>query len=323
VNAGRLFAPGSVWNAPLRDDAPLDATSPVRSAAFTAQVKTEIAGGYGPWITETSYSTPLYTVGAGQPNVPVKLDTGSWGALLQTAFAQGVPIPAGARPAAGSDGHMTIYQSSSDTLWEFWQASRKPDGWHARWGGAMKRVSISPGYYSNAAWTDLPSSAGWNWGATASSLPVIAGTITIADLRRGRIDHALALDIPAPCAGVFSWPAQRTDGTSSHRACLPEGAHLRLDPKLDLGKRNLPPITRMLAEAAQRYGMIVRDRTGRATGFYAEDPTPTGADPYHGPNGFYRGKQPWDFLPQFPWASVQLLKMKLCSATPCTPAQSS
>jgi hypothetical protein len=220
-------------------------------------------------------------------------------------------------PAEGSDGHLTVYQPSTDTLWEFWRASRRADGWHASWGGVMRRVSTSPGYYSNAAWDGLPAAAGWDWGSTASSLQVIAGTVTIAELRRGRIDHALALDVPTPCANTFSWPAQRTDGSSTAADCLPEGAHLRLDPSLDVSKLRLPPITRMLAEAAQRYGMIVRDRTGKDTSFFAEDPTPTGTDPYNGPAGLYGGLRPWKFLPQFPWASVQLLQMKLCSRAPC------
>jgi hypothetical protein len=316
----RLFSPGSVWNAPLAADAPLDPSSQARSAAFVAQVRSEVRAGNGPWISERAYSTPLYTVGADQPLVQVKLDAGPWAATLHSALGQGVPIPAGARPAPGTDGHLTIHQPATDTLWEFWRASRQSDGWHASWGGVMRRVSTSPGHYSNASWNGLPRSDGWNWGSTASSLPVIAGTVTIDELRRGRIDHALALAVPTPCARSFSWPAQRTDGTSNAPDCMPEGAHLRLDPSLDLAKLELPPITRMLAEAAQRYGMIVRDRTGEgnATSFFAEDPAPTGTDPYNGPGGFYGGLRPWKFLPQFPWESVRLLDMSVCTSAPCS-----
>lgn len=313
----RLFAADSFWNAPLANAAPLDASSPARMSAFVRQIKSEITQGIGPWISESEYSTPLYTVGPNQPRVGVKLDTGPWGDPLRAALRDGVPIPADARQAKGSDGHMTIYQPSSDTLWEFWQASKQADGWHASWGGAMRNVSSSPGYYTSSAWPGLAPSDGWNWGSTASSLPVIGGTITIADLKSGHIDHALALDIPAPCASTFTWPAQRTDGTSKSPDCLPEGARLRLDPALDLSKLGLPPFTRMLAEAAQRYGMVVRDKTGHATGFYAEDPSPTGTEPYWGADGFYGGLKPWNFLPPFPWAHLRLLRMNTCSAAPC------
>jgi hypothetical protein len=315
--APRLFAENSVWNAPLAATAPLDPSSKVRSAAFLAEIRREMKAATGPWIMERTYSTPLYTVGATQPRVKVKLDTGPWGERLQEVYGEGVPIPDNARPAAGTDGHMTVYQPSTDTLWEFWRAKELADGWHANWGGAMRNVSQSPGYYTGSAWEGLTGRTGWNWGATATSLPVIAGTVTIAELRRGRIDHALALDVPFPCKGWFTWPAQRMDGTSTAPDCMPEGAHLRLDPRLDLSKLDLPPITRKLAEAAQRYGMIVRDGTSHATGFFAEDPAPTGSDPYNGPNGFYGGKRPNKFLPQFPWAHVQLLRMTPCTRSPC------
>jgi hypothetical protein len=258
-------------------------------------------------------------VGPDQARVPVTLDGGSGGGQLATVLASGVPIPGDARPAAGSDAEMTIYQPSTDSLWEFWVAAKRLDGWHARWGGAMNNVSTSAGYFSPLSWTGLAASDGWSWGASATSLPLVAGTITIADLQRGHIDHALALSIPSPCYQSFTWPAQRTDGGSTAADCLPEGAHLRLDPGLDLDSLHLPRITRMLADAAQRYGVIVRDKTNTVTAFVAEDPTPTGSNPYLGPDGLFGGLKPWQFLPLFPWDHLGLLQMHLCTARPCGP----
>jgi hypothetical protein len=310
----RLFAPDSVWNAPLAPSAPIDPSSRERMAAFRADIARQMNARIGPWIEERSNSTPIYTVGAAQPTVPVRIDRG--GARLAPALAA-VPIPANAQPAAGVDAHLTIYQPSTDTMWEFWHAARDSLGWHAGWAGGMRRVSANPGYYTNAAWDGLAPGAGWDWGSTASSLPIAGGTATIAELRRGRIGHALAINIPAPCAGVFAWPAQRTDGTSTAPDCLPEGARLRLDPALDLSKLRLPRVTRMLAEAAQRYGMVVRDRTGHATTFFAEDARPTGSDPYFGPRGLYAGLRPREIATPFPWGSVQLLDMSLCTRAPC------
>jgi hypothetical protein len=313
----RLFAPTSPWNAALLGNAQLDHASPALTGTLLAEVRREIKAGIGPWISEREYSTPIYVVRARQAKVHVVLDTGSWGAPLQRALDDGVPIPRHARPAKGTDGHLTIYQPSTDRLWEFWGAARRADGWHARWGGAMRNVSTNPGYYTSSSWSGLHSSEGWNWGSTATSLPVVAGTVTIDELRRGRIDHALALAIPDACARRFSWPAQRTDGASTAAHCLPEGAHLRIDPSLDLSTLELPRVTRVLAEAAQRYGMIVRDVTHHAVGFYAEDPAPTGGNPYGGEDGLYGGLPPWKFLPQFPWARLQVLKMRLCTTAPC------
>lgn len=80
-----------------------------------------------------------------------------------------------------------VWQPSTDTLWEFWQLRRDRDGWQASWGGRMDRVSSASGAYA-------PPHA--NWGATASSLALAGGVITPGELRRGRIDHALAIAIP-------------------------------------------------------------------------------------------------------------------------------
>ena len=74
-------------------------------------------------------------------------------------------------------------------------------------------MSKSPGYYTAAAWPG----AKRNWGATASSLPVIGGTMLLDELEQGSFDHALAINLPAPRADVFAWPAQRTDGTGLPR----------------------------------------------------------------------------------------------------------
>ena len=94
--------------------------------------------------------------------------------------------------------------------------------------------------------------------------------------RSGRINHALAITIPHPRAGVVAWPAQRTDGTGTS-AELPEGAHLRLNPQLNIPAMHLPKIVEMIALAAQRYGIIVRDQSDADIGFFAEDPTQYGA----------------------------------------------
>jgi hypothetical protein len=67
----------------------------------------------------------------------------------------------------------------------------------------------------------------------------------------------------------------------------------------------------MMAVAAQRYGMIVRDQTGKGLAFFGEDPSQYGADPYSGDGGFFGGKYPTELMRTFPWRHVQLLKMDL------------
>jgi hypothetical protein len=297
----QLFAPTSVWNRPLAADAPLDAAS-----ATLVQTLQNTVAQTDAWV-QWQGTSPLYVVRGNQPTVRVQLDTGSWGATLQQAL-QAVPIPANAVPAEGSDAHMTIYQPSTDRLWELFQARRLADGWHASWGGAMAHASRSPGYYDADSWPGL---SGTHWGATATSLPVIAGTITVDELKAGVIAHAIAMNIPWAKANVYTWPAQRTDGASSDPNAIPEGTRFRLDPKLDINALGLPPLTRMIAEAAQRYGIIVRDQTGQAVGFFAENTAQFGTDPYDGPGGLFGGTPSNILMRSFPWQHLQVLRMNL------------
>lgn len=83
-----------------------------------------------------------------------------------------------------------------------------------------------------------------------------------------------------------------------------------LDPKLDLAALHLPRLTLMIAEAAQRYGIFIRDRAG-SVAFYAQDPTPTGTNPYQGPHGYFEGRAPSQLLVSFPWSHLELLRMDL------------
>jgi concanavalin A-like lectin/glucanase superfamily protein len=311
AGASTLFAPTSVWNAPLSDTAPIDPSSASLVKTLTDTVAQNISAGWGPWI-ETKNTSSYYVVPADQPTVRVAFDASSWKATLQQAF-EAVPIPPDAVPGGGPDAHMTIYQPSTDRMWELFQASRQADGWHASFGGAMTNVSTSPGYYDAASWPGL---SGSFWGATATSLPVIAGTMMISELKAGVIPHALAMNIPYALPKTYSWPAQRTDGTSTDPNAIPEGARFRLDPKLDIDALNLPPMTRMMAKAAQRYGIVVRDQTAHAISFFAENPNQQPADPYVGTTGFFGGQYPNPVMKAFPWSSLRLLKTDLRPAAP-------
>jgi hypothetical protein len=287
------FASNSVWNAPLAASAPL---SP-QSSTYVSELQQQVTH-YGAWINTTQFSVPVYTVGASQRRVPVVLDThGGSGDLLAREFQQGVPIPPGAQPAAGSDRHMVVWQPSTDTLWEFWNMERVDGAWHARWGGKMMNVSASPGYFTNPK----------DWGGSATSLSLLGGLIRPSELRAGHIDHALALAIPHAAAGSFVAPAQRTDGNDRSQSAIPEGTRFRLNPKIDVGSLHLPPVTRELALAAQRYGMVLRDQSGSVS-VYAEDPTHLGKNPYQGTGGLFGPYNPAQLMRAFPWQDLQVAK---------------
>jgi hypothetical protein len=288
----RPFATDSIWNGPLAQNAALDP----RSDLYVAELRRQLAG-TNPWINTTQYSAPVYTVPAGQPTVHVTLDRAN-DPSLQVALDR-VPIPAGAKPARGLDKHLVVWQPATDTMWELWVASLRPDGWHASWGGRMDCVSHNPGYFGEPH---------TNWGATATSLPLLGGLIRISELRAGRIDHALAFSIPHTRIWTsWAWPAQRSDGDADTLSAIPEGARLRLDPALDIDALGLPPATRAIAKAVQRYGMILRDKSG-AVAFYAEDPGQLAVNPY---GELFSHQSPNLLFRKFPWDRLQVLALDM------------
>jgi hypothetical protein len=311
----RFFSPTSIWNASLPAGAELDPNSAADMAALNLEVTNAISK-HTLNINTAAWSIPIYTVPANQPMVKVKLNKpGGERNPLQYAW-EAVPVPPNAQPAKGTDKSLLVYQPSTDRLWEFWTFEWTSTGPVAGWGGAMQNVSTNPGAYNTLAWPrSILNKAIWeidvdNWGGSASSLSIAGGLMTLEDLERGKINHALSIALPNVKAGVWAVPAQRTDGKSLSPQALPEGAHLRLDPNLDLSTLHLPPFTLMMAEAAQRYGIVVRDAAANIT-FYGQDPTPTGTNPYLGTKGYFENKAPYNLLASFPWSHLQLLKMEL------------
>jgi hypothetical protein len=300
--AAPFFASDSPWNKPLASGAALDADS----AGLVGELSRQVTA-YGTWINSNQYSVPIYTVPADQPTVPIIVDdrhdmwTNATDAAQLSRTLNPIPIPAAARPAAGTDKHMLIWQPSTDTMWELWQARNPPTpgdlssfrdntpGWHASWGAKITGVSTSSGV--NPA----------PWGATASGLALAGGLITNEELKAGRIDHALALAIPDALKTQFVAPATRTDGKYTGAHAIPEGTRFRLPASVDLSKIALPPVTRMIAVAAQKYGIIVRDHAG-SVAFYGEDPTPTGNFLLRQLLGVLN---PGQALSYFPWAQLQ------------------
>lgn len=289
----RPFSSSSIWGSAVDGQQDLSPLSSAYVGRLQASVRDD-----GAWVNTTQWSTPVYSVGRRQRTVPIQLDGVSDD--LQQAMSS-VPVPKDATPAADTDSHLVVYQRSTDTMWELWGASHGAAGWQARYGGRMDDVSKSPGYF--------PSDPGW--GATATGLPMLGGLIRLSELRAGLIPHALALEVPEPSSSFYAWPAQRSDGTNVDPRAIPEGTRFRIDPSLDLSTIPMAPYVRTIAEAAQRYGMYVTDK-GDSVAFTAEDPTPTGSNPYWPQsNEIFGGEYPSEALQQFPWGALQAVDAPL------------
>jgi hypothetical protein len=312
----RPFAPDSLWNLRLLPMAPL---SP-NSRTYVHWLQQSVAA-HGAWLNTTNCGMPEYWASTDTPTVSVRLDHPSYEdpALVQAWSA--VPIPRGAAPASCSDRNFAVLQrqpSGAIKEWEFFEASKSGAGaWTAGWGGAIDNVLTDRGVASPLEWTDPTaptytarrSTYGWN--VTASGMSMLGGVITNQDLESGRIDHALAMAVTSAAAREWMWPAQRTDGYSTDPAALPEGAHLRLSPSVNVDALPVTPLVKMLVRAAQQYGIVVRDQTGSSDVFYAGPPDP------RQPNlvrNLLDGQSLTSAFAAFPWGKLQVLNAPMCTS---------
>lgn len=279
ATADQLFlGPDSPWTRPVPPDAPADP----RSADYVAPLAS-----LDPVVSVRKYTVPVFVAGVDAPRYPVRR-TASW--LPPGSVLEGVPIPEHARPDPGDDGHMVVLDSSSSCVYEFYRARRDGDGWSADWVNAIP--ADGDGTYPDGLST------------RASGLSVAAGLIWPEELRDGKIDHALVFGYPFTRTGGPVGVATESDGDSEDDAALPIGAHLVLDPAVDIDALNLPGPERAIAEALQRYGMVLADSSGGFT-LYSVQPMSFSADPYTP----IWGDVTWASIGQIPFDRMKVLPL--------------
>lgn len=333
LTPGREFAADSYVHKPLPADAPLDP----HSAEYVADLLRQIKQFYGTVnVNYHNYAPPIYQVGPDQPTVRVRAHDRKkpeWKFPPLQALWEAVPLPDDFQASPGTDQEAVVYQPSTGRYWEFWQmqktgektrdsAGREVDEWGARWGGRIDNLATSPGYVPTTK-------EGYKFGTTATSLPLLAGLLTIDEQLRGEVNHALHMALVETLAWQYwSHPAQRSDGHISPEKnpyAIPEGATFRLPADLDLDKIAMDPYARMIAKAVQKYGLVVRDKAG-ATVLYAENPAGRYAvDPY---TWIFRGRKPeeksfpaYARLKSFPWDKLQMLKPQMNKPIPAPAAK--
>jgi hypothetical protein len=245
----RLYSAASPWNVPLTANASIDPESDAM-----VQTVVDAAHEQGFLIAVKKWSWPIYYADDMTPRYTIPL-TAYW---ASGSALTGVPIPPGAAPDPSDDGHLAVIDRSTGCEYDLWRAARLPDGmWTAAWANG----------------TDANDS-GWfpdGGSATGSGATGAAGVIRPEELRAGVIHHALAFAYPYTKAGGPVLPATESDGRSTVSGAIPEGAHLRLDPKFNLASLELKPYERIIATAMQTYGLFLVD-SGGGVALVAQNP---------------------------------------------------
>jgi hypothetical protein len=266
----RPFVDTSPWNTLIPSDATLDPNSASLVADFSS-----IAGQTEFWINIQDYSVPVYWVDSTSPTTPmVAVTAGLGGTGFRTGAANDsvaggkgtAPIPASATAAVGTDRHLAIVDRQTKMEWGFWDAANTGGAWTAGEASTMDLAGsgVRPPERNTPWWA--------GHGPRACGFPLIAGLITVEELRSGTIPHALVVAYPHIRSRTYTPPASTAQGTTGDaqtgRGILC-GGHIQLDPSLDVTSLGLTPAGLAIARALQRYGAFVGDYSG-AVSLYAD-----------------------------------------------------
>ena len=248
----RPYADDSPWNVPIGRSPRYDE----RSETWIRTIEGELTS------DPTQYTYPVYDVTADTPRVSVSLSgwysnvtDGGKTLLNQRAGAAELPLPPGAEAAAGSDAQIILLDRATGDEWGASNLERDGDGWKA-WNA----------YHYNTRWSGVPprDENGKPFFARGAGVPYLTGLVRPCEIRRGRIDHALAFAYESP-SDEYIYPATKSDGVGEPDD-MPEGTRLQLDPTITARQLQRWGCTRpcvTIARALQKYGMYVIDNSGR------------------------------------------------------------
>lgn len=303
------FSGNNVFQRDLRQ-APTDPNS----AAMVADLNHQVTSAWGGMavVNSDQYANARVTASPDTPRVNLTWNNcqgkdPSEFATIKDAMTN-VPIPPSATTSKGSDKELSVYDPTTQKLWEFWGADKGSDGhWSACWAGVMNAPQ-SNGQFPG---TTGVSASGLAMAGMAPSLNEMATGVKqqldgTADPNNPAINHAIYLAITNPAAwNNYVWPAVRSDG-GSPGGTIPEGARLRLKPGTDVS--HLTPLARAFAAAAKVYGFIVADKAG-AVNISVQTADTDNPDPVI-KNSFSvlsQGTDSWRQLADFPWDQLEVV----------------
>jgi len=246
----------------------------------------------------------------------------------------GIPIPDNfvEAPATDTDAEAVFYQpgyvSPCDStltgrMYEVWKLRHNSNfdpnqpisptnpKWTAGSAGRVVNLANKPNHYidwyasgckytqpgdPDSTWQDL------HWGVLATGIFIASDQVSREDCQAGQINHEVGLLLHNSHPG-HRWPAQRDDGGISSWP-VQEGMRLRLPANLAKPNFNNRLVS-MLFDAAQKYGLVIDDKTNASVGIRIEPQSYGVADPAC--SALYDGQAGYNVLSQFPWSQLKVL----------------
>lgn len=261
ATAWRPFADSSPWNTRIAANAALHPDSAELIEDFSS-----VPGQDTLWMNIDEYGIPLYWVDSTNTQM-VNVMAGLGGTGFRTgAPAEGdvegrglAPIPPGAMPAPGTDRHLLVVDRQTRMEWGFFNAARSGATWRVDMAATQDLAGsgVRPPKHDSPWWA--------GHGPRACGFGLMAGLITVDEIKAGRIEHALVIAYPHIRSRYYTPPASTAQGTFAE--AQPDrgimcGGRIQLDPGLDVTTLGLSRAGVAIARALQEYGAFVGDYSG-------------------------------------------------------------
>jgi len=295
---------------------PLPATTtPIaNSANVVAQLATQLSNAATAQnATYTSWALndyPIFVIPGNQAMVSVYNNGGTLGnnaGGTVGTIGPTAPIPPAAQNAVSNaiDSPLIVFQPSTDTVWEFWEASYKSGSWSAGNAGMIQGCSTSNGIFPSYGCL------------SATRISYLATLITENDIASGSINHTIPIQLYDEALntsghGAFVPPAVSGDTNpivTSPPANSPTAGMWFQMPASVAMPSGLTPFEQMVFKALQTYGGIALDNAG-VPSLGIEQPADwatngnTGTDPL---TTSLSGNATYNALPGIPWGSLQVI----------------
>ncbi len=218
-------------------------------------------------VNHRGFSIPVWQAVGGEPADNWNFTTTSQlaiDAINNNGWNLGIPFVSGETPASGTDGHMTVINSTQTQCWDWNQANVTTN---------PKTTLTVKRYDMTGDGIDQPYTYA---GGRVSPTPLLHGLIMKSEIDAGVIDHCLAFGTDtspgsSPNGSIF--PCVTTNlGNSSLPFAPPFGFRFYIDGAVDVSTFGLNSTDTIIAKAIQDYGMMMVIITGPGENVvYAED----------------------------------------------------
>jgi hypothetical protein len=248
-----IFPANSVWHADIAK-LPVDKHSAqwVGNIGRGDDLHPDFGPSYG--AQPVPYGMAITVVSGSHKKVPVKFLYGSESDHVRYPLGADTKIEGG-RNASG-DRHAIIVDKATCRLYETWLTKQKGSRWTA---GSGATWSLSSNKLRPAGWTS----------ADAAGLPILPGILRYAEVKAGRVDHAIRFTAPVTSTH-YLWPARHEAGSKASLAYPPMGARFRL--KASFSMKGYSRDAKVVLRAMKTYGLILADN-GSPWYFQGDDST--------------------------------------------------